>query len=148
MPADTRPALWTLGAFKHVIETIPNSVSDPALGYMRLTWWRDQIEKLGQGDVTKGQPILAALSVIASEARLYQDLSDFINEHESAVENPKVEFISNIYPKLLEDILGSHIVKYRKLENRLTKILKSHHGSKWEHNPPFLALRLWVSSLF
>lgn len=140
MPIHLRPALWTIGAFKNVIETIPGLVSDPALGYMRLTWWRDQIKILEEGGLTKGQPVLASLKQYTPH---YANLTAFINEYERLVENPKADFSSSVYPDLLGKILGPHITKYRKLENRLTQILKKHHGSKWEHNPPFLALRLW-----
>ena len=143
MPADKRAALWTLGAFKNVIETIPDSVSEPALGYMRLTWWRDQIELLEQGGLTKGQPILAS---IQQHVQNYDALKDFINEHETLIETKDENFVSTTYPKLLEKTLGDKITKYRKLQNKLTAILKSHHATKWEHNPPFLALRLWLGS--
>ena len=153
MPAGKRPALWTLGAFKQVIETIPQSVTEPALGYMRLTWWRDQIALLEQDKLTRGQPILSSLSVIAREQRdrgnpdIFQQLKTFINDHEILIENPETDFISAIYPKLLEQILGPDFIKYRSLEHKLTTILKRYHGDKkWEKNPPFLALRLWLAS--
>ncbi len=145
MPENKRPVLWVLGAFRQVIETIPDSVSDPALGYMRLTWWRDQIAVLEQGGLTKGQPVLGA---IQSRLSNYNLLSDFINEQEARIETPDAALNSTVYPKLLQSILGPNFARYQKLENKLTEILKSHHGTKWEPNPPFLALRLWMGNLF
>ena len=140
MPVKKRPALWVLGAFKQVIETIPASVSDPALGYMRLTWWRDQIAILEQGGLTKGQPVLAA---IKQNLPHYAILIDFINEHETLIDNPEMDFVSATYPKLLQEILGPDYPRYQKLQNKLTRILQRHHGTRWEYNPPFLAFRLW-----
>lgn len=141
MPADKQPGLWTLGAFKDAIESIPSSVSEPTLGLMRLTWWRDQIELIREGKVTQGQPVLSALNQYCRTENEY--LVSFINEHEVLVENSEIDFISKIYTKLIEKILGQDYPKYFKLENKLTALLRSHHGSRWEGNPPFLALRLW-----
>ncbi len=151
MPENKRPALWVLGAFRQVIETIPESVSDPALGYMRLTWWRDQIAILEQGRLTKGQPVLSAIkqNLHPCEGRdpdAYVLLINLINEYEVLIENPDGDFNSTIYPVLLEKILGPDFPCYRKLEDKLTQILKSHHGTRWENNPPFLAFRLWLKN--
>lgn len=145
MPLKKRQSLWVLGAFREVIETIPLSVSDPALGYMRLTWWRDQIAILERGGLTKGQPVLSA---IQSHLSNYNLLSDFINEHEAIIETPEAAFNSTVYPKLLQLVLGPDFARYQTLETKLTEILKSHHGTKWERNPPFLALRLLMANLF
>ena len=151
MPRDKRVGLWVLGAFKNVIEQIPMSITEPALGYMRLTWWRDQIESLEQGQVTRGQPILAALNNLRhSRAGGNLPLSDFIaliNEHEDLIENKRDDFRSAEHQKILEKIMGADFPRYQKLENKLTAILKKHHGTKWEAHPPFLALRLWFAAL-
>lgn len=139
-------ALWTLGAFKSVLDSIPASVTNPALGYMRLTWWRDQIAMLEKGAVTKGQPILGALSVIAGgNPEFFKHLTDMINDYEPSIENSETETVSPSYQILIEKILGNDVVKYRKLENAATAILKKHHGTKWESNPPLIALRLWFA---
>jgi phytoene synthase len=45
-PAETRDALLALYAFNHEIARIPESVSEPLIGEMRLTWWREAIEAL------------------------------------------------------------------------------------------------------
>lgn len=148
MPRDKRASLWTLGAFKNVIEQIPFSVTESALGYMRLTWWRDQIELLEQGQVTKGQPILTALKNFCHSregGNLPTDhLIALINEYEELIENKNPDFKSAEYSKLIETVLGKDFPRYQNLENKLTAILKKHHGTKWEAHPPFLALRLWL----
>ena len=45
-PAQTREALLALYAFNHEIARIPESVSEPLIGEMRLTWWREALEAL------------------------------------------------------------------------------------------------------
>ena len=142
MPKETRPALWTLGAFRNVIDTIPSSVTNPALGYMRLTWWRDQIAAVEKGDVTRGQPILASVKAYLP---YYAALTGFINDHETLIETPDAEMSTAHYSQLLEEILGESDPRYKKLEERMTQIMKKYHGTKWESRPPFLALRLWLS---
>lgn len=148
MGREHQPTLWTLGAFKSVLDSIPASVTNPALGYMRLTWWRDQIALLEKGEVTKGQPILGALYQLATaHPGITKTLTDMINDYEPSIENPETETRSSSYQTLIEKILGNDMVKYRKLENALTAILKKHHGTKWESAPPFMALRLWFAQL-
>ncbi|PZP56347.1 MAG: hypothetical protein DI586_04045 [Micavibrio aeruginosavorus] len=144
MPANKRPSLWVLGAFRQVIEDIPSSVSEPALGYMRLTWWRDQTDALEQGGLITGQPVLGAIQEFLPHHSL---LKDFINEQETRIEQPDADFQSIAYPKLLQSVLGKDLHRYQKLENKLTEILKAHHGTRWENNPPFVAVRLWLKSL-
>ncbi len=152
MALEKRRALWVVGAFRQVIETIPSSVSNPALGYMRLTWWRDQINTLEQGGLTKGQPILSAIKHYlhpreSMDPSIYKLLTDFIDDHEALIENPEASIVSVSYAKLLEKILGSDLLRYKKLEDDLTDIMKKYHGTKWENDPPFLALRLWIKNL-
>ena len=142
MPVEKRHALWALGAFKNTIESIPLSVTEPTLGFMRLAWWRDQILLLETGQISKGQPVLSALKQYQHACKSGK-LVDFINEHETLIENPDKEIISKAYPEILENILGRDFARYKKLENKLTVILKRHHGTRWERSPPFLALRLW-----
>lgn len=45
-PAQTRDALLALYVFNHEIARIPESVTEPLIGEMRLTWWREAIEAL------------------------------------------------------------------------------------------------------
>ncbi|WP_019961499.1 squalene/phytoene synthase family protein [Woodsholea maritima] len=45
-PAEIRARLMTLYAFYHEIAKIPDSVSEPVIGEMRLAWARDAIEDL------------------------------------------------------------------------------------------------------
>jgi phytoene synthase len=59
-PADKRPFLFALYAFSHEVARVRDSVSDPALGEIRLQWWRDALEGKARGDVRRN-PVAAAL---------------------------------------------------------------------------------------
>ena len=59
-PADKRPFLFALYAFGHEVARVRDSVSDPALGEIRLQWWRDALEGEARGDVRRN-PVAAAL---------------------------------------------------------------------------------------
>lgn len=59
-PSKGRDALMALYAFNIDVSHIPETVSEPMLGEMRLQWWRDAIETLESGGIT-GNPVADAL---------------------------------------------------------------------------------------
>lgn len=61
-PAAARPALWSLLAFHHEIAKTRAVVSEPTLGFMRLQWWREALEKIYAGDSVPAHEILAPLA--------------------------------------------------------------------------------------
>ncbi|MGH1349752.1 MAG: phytoene/squalene synthase family protein [Methyloligellaceae bacterium] len=62
-PADKRKALTALYAFAMELDKIPDSVSEPALGEIRLQWWRDTLEKCIKGDLS-GNPLADTLGEV------------------------------------------------------------------------------------
>ena len=61
-PPTARPRLWSLYALHHELARIPFTVSEPALGEIRLQWWQDQLLALGEGRPATGHPALEALA--------------------------------------------------------------------------------------
>ena len=62
-PGVRREALFALAAFNLEIAKIPEVVSEPLLGEMRLQWWREAIDEIAQGRARKHevvQPLAAA----------------------------------------------------------------------------------------
>ena len=49
-PADVREDLFTILAFNTEIARIPDMVSEPLLGRIRLQWWQDSINKIYAGN--------------------------------------------------------------------------------------------------
>ncbi len=68
-PADKRPALLALYAFNLEIARIPETVSEPMMGMIRLQWWREVLEGLDTGE-TRGHHVAVALA----EARRHVDM--------------------------------------------------------------------------
>ena len=63
-PADVRAKLIALYALNDEIARATESVSQPTLGDMRLTWWREAIADVYGGKVVRAQPALLALAQI------------------------------------------------------------------------------------
>lgn len=72
-PARARPALMALYAFSIDVSRIPEAVSEPMLGEIRLQWWRDALAALEQGGAT-GNPVADALGEAMREHGLPKTL--------------------------------------------------------------------------
>ncbi len=59
-PRQARPGLMALYGFNAELSRIPDLVSEPQLGEIRLQWWRDA---LGKDDVSCGAPVADALGL-------------------------------------------------------------------------------------
>ncbi len=59
-PDELRPHLLALYAFNIEIARIRETVSEAALGEIRLQWWRDAVEGIYRGE-SQGHPVVAAL---------------------------------------------------------------------------------------
>lgn len=61
--ADRRAALETIWALDAQLGGIVRSTSEPMIGAMRLTWWRDAIDALGHGPAP-AEPLLQRLATV------------------------------------------------------------------------------------
>jgi phytoene synthase len=78
-----RPHLLALYAFNADVVRIRDRVSEPAIGMIRLQWWRDTVESLYDGGAGGGHPVAEALSAaIAAGGLPKQALLDLITAHE------------------------------------------------------------------
>ncbi len=68
-PAAERQALFALYAYAAEAEKVTEIVSEPALGEIRLTWWRDSLREALGGSAT-GAPIVDHLAAALRAARL------------------------------------------------------------------------------
>lgn len=75
-PAAVRPALWVLLAFHYEVAKTREVVSEPTLGYMRLQWWREALEKLYAGHPAPTHEILQPLSFTIKQYGLPFSLFD------------------------------------------------------------------------
>jgi phytoene synthase len=72
-PRRARPDLVALTAFLGEIARIPDQVSEPMMGEMRLQWWRDMIETADAGTST-GSPVADALVGVMARHALPREL--------------------------------------------------------------------------
>ena len=70
-PADRRKHLFALYAFNIEIARIPELVREPAMGEIRLQWWRDAIDGKLAGDAA-GNPVTHALLDTVKRCNLSQ----------------------------------------------------------------------------
>tara|TARA_B100001989_G_scaffold252528_1_gene234925 strand:- start:1875 stop:2678 length:804 start_codon:yes stop_codon:yes gene_type:complete len=86
--ASCREALWAIFAFNHEISKTREVVSESTLGLIRLQWWRDEIVKIYDGNLTQGHEVLTALNSAIKEYNLPQKyFHDLIYAREFDLEN-------------------------------------------------------------
>jgi len=61
-PAGRREALFALIAFNHEVARIPEAVSEPMLGRIRLQWWREVLEAVDAGEPTRRHEVAVPLA--------------------------------------------------------------------------------------
>ena len=57
-----RADLITLYALDHELARIPQIVSNPLMGEIRLAWWREGLEEIAAGKAPRAHPVLAAVA--------------------------------------------------------------------------------------
>ncbi len=62
MPAGIRPAFATLWNLDLALADVVATSSEPALGAIRLAWWRERLEELDTGKPPPGEPRLSAVA--------------------------------------------------------------------------------------
>ena len=70
-----REALFALSAFNVELSMVAGRVSEPALGLIRLQWWRDSIDMLQRGDV-RSHAVVRALDGCPLDPALMHRLID------------------------------------------------------------------------
>ena len=79
-PAGSREALFALIAFNHEIARIPEAVSEPMLGRIRLQWWREVVEAAYAGEPARRHevavPLTDAIRACSLERALFDALID------------------------------------------------------------------------
>lgn len=82
-PRARRPALWAILSLNLELSRIPELVSQPLLGQMRLAWWRDAAARALEQGEAGGNPVLQALSDSGSRGWIDRDaLELLIDGHE------------------------------------------------------------------
>ena len=61
-PVGSREALFALIAFNHEVARIPEAVSEPMLGRIRLQWWREVVEAVYAGAPARRHEVAVPLA--------------------------------------------------------------------------------------
>jgi len=69
-PPDLRPHLWALYAFNAELARVRETVSEPAMGEIRLQWWRDAVAAMAEGGQVPHQPVAEAVAGAVRTGRL------------------------------------------------------------------------------
>ncbi len=69
-PAEQREALFALIAFNYEIARLREVISEPMIGEMRLTWWREALDEIEAGHPPRAHPVVQALDA-AYKARRF-----------------------------------------------------------------------------
>ena len=77
-PNAQQARLWVLYAFNQEIAKTRESVSEPALGEIRLQWWRDVVVELRKG-IVREHPVVAALAAVQPSDAVFSLLDDLID---------------------------------------------------------------------
>jgi phytoene synthase len=59
---EARADVIALYAFDHVLARVPSMVSEPLMGEIRLTWWREALDEIYAGGPVRGHPVSLALA--------------------------------------------------------------------------------------
>lgn len=76
-PAESRDAIHAVHAFNLEIARVPEVVTEPLVGRMRLQWWRDALAAIDRGD-PPAHPVARALADAIQRLRLPRDRFDLL----------------------------------------------------------------------
>ena len=75
--------------FNHELAKVPEVVSQPLAGMIRLQWWRDAIDELVRAEDPRRQPVVEAMAEALAEGRVApRMLHALIDAREPALERP------------------------------------------------------------
>lgn len=66
-PEAVRAKLFILYAFNLEIAGIAESVSEPMLGFIRLTWWREALDEIYEARAVRQHPVAQGLATLVAE---------------------------------------------------------------------------------
>jgi phytoene synthase len=84
-PAAVRDDLMALAAFSGEVARIGRQVSEPAVGEIRIAWWRDALLAAEHG-AASGNPVLDVFAAVVKRHALSSErIEDFLNAHAEAL---------------------------------------------------------------
>lgn len=148
VPRHYRLPILALMGLHCELRTIPKKVQDPMLMLIRLQWWRDEIDKIANGEAYADSPILTVMSscdLIAGSQKLGKDplvksqsdslFHDYLNRVDESMRGNQADIDEAFYT------LMTNAIDNDKARQRFIKKLM--HHDELEDKKAFRALRLW-----
>lgn len=99
-PAEARPHLLALYAFDIELARVPDLVSEPMPGELRLQWWRDALEEPERADAV-AHPVMRALETAIVHGKLpRQALADLIDARTDDLYDDPVASVEQLEARL------------------------------------------------
>jgi phytoene synthase len=73
-PADMRARLIAIYALNHEIARTADVVTQPAIGDIRLAWWREALDEIAQGKPPRAHPLLQAIAEDDARSSVWERL--------------------------------------------------------------------------
>jgi phytoene synthase len=89
-PPAARAGLAVLFALDERLAAIVASTTEPAIGLMRLVWWRDALAALGEG-APPAEPLLVACAGLAASGVMGADLAAMSAGWEALLDDPALD---------------------------------------------------------
>lgn len=96
-PEPARGRLLALYAFHSELAKLPMNVSDPAIGFIRLAWWREVLAEIREGKPARPHEVAQA---ITKEGLPLDDLEELITGYEADIEQPQAEDLSELKTRI------------------------------------------------
>lgn len=87
-PADVRARLIAIYALNHEIARTAQAVSQPAIGDIRLAWWREALAEIADGKAPRAHPALEAYAATQRDAQSVRPLWDLMLDARASDLNP------------------------------------------------------------
>ncbi len=75
-PQPAREKLWTLYALNDELARAPLQSNEPLIAMMRVRWWIDQLDAIGQGEMPGNEPLASLAEVWGRDAAGLADLAE------------------------------------------------------------------------
>ena len=86
-PLRARPGLMAVSAFALEVAQIPFRIREPAMGQLRVAWWREALDRIDAG-VPSEHPVAAALSAVSERRRPLPVLTAVLDACDHGLRDP------------------------------------------------------------
>lgn len=136
-PEDLRDKIMAIFLFHNEIYDIPQIVSEPMVGKIKLQWWRDVISEIKDKKPARPHPILQALK---NEAAFIDNAEKILDVYEDIIDGKQAKTLKEIEGFLDQGLGNTFIICSKILGEEYNRSLMLSYGYM------FMANRLLINS--